>query len=733
MKKKTRKETSPPPSPDGRCLVRVLSILCGIIILIHAGASFFPRGRIWGINQWAYFSPAVSLSLAVLALLLFIPRVNELVRKILDGAVASFLNLFRRIRPVLPKRVWYAVCSLLFFIPFWLLRDRTHFLGDGAQIISHMSSGQLGVKWSEPLEIFLHLKTFQLAHGLWQMGSTTLYALLSCLSGVLFVFLLLLFADFWVRGTKERVLVFTVLFTMGSVQLFFGYVEHYSFVYLFTAAYVFSSLAYLEGKLKWFFPVGAFVLAILSHVMASYLFPSLLLLFFIKSKDAGLPSVRRKIIVALGILVLGAGFTFYKINSWAVPPIFVPLSVDTYSAPGYLLFSPSHLLDLLNQHLLISPVGSVLIMTALICLPSAFPVRNRTFQFLLLLSLSQLLFGFVVDPALGAARDWDLFSTVGLGYTVLALFVFFRLLKEKPNFGYLAVVLVGASLYSTAPWIAINAGESRSLRRFENLLDIDAKRSANGHFILIRHFESRGMNLQAKERTQKYKQAFPELDLIVDASDLAKAGELDKAEQMFLEAKRLAPKLAQVHNNLGKVYLDRGELYKAEEELKEAVRLNSSLTSPYINLADLCLLRKDYDGALQACRKAIRLKTDYPQTYSNAATVYLMRDDLKRAEAYYRDALNLDPRFVDPYVGLGDIYNRRGTSDKAVRMYREALKLDPNLAKVRYRLGMTYLSLNATQEATEQLEWYLRISPQGDHAIEVEHLLEQLRQKSPVR
>jgi len=231
-----------------------------------------------------------------------------------------------------------------------------------------MSSGQLGVKWSEPLEIFLHLKTFQLAHGLWQMGSTTLYALLSCLSGVLFVFLLLLFADFWVRGTKERVLVFTVLFTMGSVQLFFGYVEHYSFVYLFTAAYVFSSLAYLEGKLKWFFPVGAFVLAILSHVMASYLFPSLLLLFFIKSKDAGLPSVRRKIIVALGILVLGAGFTFYKINSWAVPPIFVPLSVDTYSAPGYLLFSPSHLLDLLNQHLLISPVGSVLIMTALISL-----------------------------------------------------------------------------------------------------------------------------------------------------------------------------------------------------------------------------------------------------------------------------------------------------------------------------------------------------------------------------
>lgn len=732
VKRKTQPKHPPPPPPRTDSFTPLLSALCGIIVLMHLIASFFPKGRIWGFNQWAYFSPAVSLSLGVLALLLFVPRVNQRFRQGLDVAASSVLNLFDGAKKIFHRRVWYAVCSLLFFIPFWLLRDRTHLLGDGAQIISRMNSGELYIKWSEPLEILLHVKAYQLVNKLWQMDSATVYVLLSCFAGVVFLLLLFFFADFLGRDRKEKVLVFLILLTTGSTQLFFGYAEHYSFTYVFVFAFISSSLAYLEGKARWFLPVGAFLLASSSHVTAAYLLPALLFLFLAKGKDGRKPSLaKRTSVLVLGTAVLASVLILYLRHGWTVPPVFVPLTQDIYAAPGYLLFSLPHILDLLNHHLLVSPVGPALILAALACLSVARLLKDRIFRFLLVVGLSQLVFNFLVDPALGAPRDWDLFSTVALGYTVLGLFVFLRLLRGKASFGYLAVILVAASLYSTVPWIATQSSEWRAIRRFENLLQIDEKRSANGHFILIKHFESRGRNSLVERQTEKYRDAFPELALIANGSKAAKAGELDRAEEMFLQAERLAPKLGQVHNNLGRIYLDRGDLSRAEAELKQSIRLSSHLHAPYVNLSDVYLLRQDYSRALDACRRAIRLKTDSPQAYSNAATIYLMRNDLKRAENHYKEALNLEADFVEAYVGLGDIYNRKAMPQEAVRMYQAALTVDPHLAIARYRLGITYLALNATQEAEEQLQMYLNISPGGKEAERVQEILEKLRLPKP--
>jgi tetratricopeptide (TPR) repeat protein len=300
---------------------------------------------------------------------------------------------------------------------------------------------------------------------------------------------------------------------------------------------------------------------------------------------------------------------------------------------------------------------------------------------------------------------------------------------DRPGLAYSSVILVSTALYATAPWIAIQANQDRSIRRFENVLKMDVKRSYSGHFVLLKYFESRGMDRQAEERTEKYRQAFPELALIANASTLAKSGELEKAKQMFLEAERLAPKLPQVHNNLGKVYLDLGELAKAEDQLKSAIRLAPFLPDAYVNLADLYSLRSEYDSALAACKKAIRLDPRYTGAYSDAGTIYLMRGDLRSAGREFQKLISLDSTAVVGYLGLGDVYSREAQREQALGMYRRAVGLDPQLDIARYRLGMTYLSLGSPDEAREQLETYLQISPQGAHAQEVARVLEQLRQQ----
>ena len=193
--------------------------------------------------------------------------------------------------------------------------------------------------------------------------------------------------------------------------------------------------------------------------------------------------------------------------------------------------------------------------------------KDRIFQFLLLVSVFQLLFNFVVDPGLGASRDWDLFSVAGLGYTVLGLYILLNLLRDKPRFAYLSLILVLTSLYSTVPWIVLNSREQESISRFQNLLKIDVKKSYSGHFVLIHYLEACGMNREAQRQGQEYRQAFPEIVLSNEGSRLAKEGDFEGALKVYLEAELLAPKRPEIHNNLGHVYLKLGRLAQAGASL----------------------------------------------------------------------------------------------------------------------------------------------------------------------
>lgn len=733
-------ESSP---TDYAHITLILSLLCLLIIVIHFIASFFPKGRIWGINQWAYFPSWITLPVTLLALLFFLPSFN---RFVLNSIKALISPLFRRMQK--KRHIWYLIFSLLFFIFFWLLRTKTHFLGDGYQILSNVESHQLAIKWTEFLESFLHLKAFNLGKSLFNLDAETLYAILSCVAGSIFVFLSFLFADFLGKNGAQlkipplagKILIFLILISMGSIQLFFGYTEHYTFLFLSIFGFLFLSIVYLvenpvpggEGnhkdssRMKLIFPILTFLLAFLFHVSALYLLPSLFFLFLVTIKKS---KFRRGKILLLGILALFLAviiFWGYRRYSWSVPPLFVPLTHDRYSGPGYTLFSLPHLLDFFNQQLLVSPVGLILILAFLICKRRSF-FMDRTSQFLLIVALSQFLFNFLMDPALGASRDWDLFSAVGFGYTILGLYLLLGFLKDKLKFEYLATILVVTSLYSTIPWIALNSGESKTINRFRNLLSIDPKKSQNGHFVLFKYFKTLGQEEEAEKENQVQREVLPELPLIAEGRNFFVEGELDSAEAKFLLAKEIAPGLATVHNDLGMVYFAKRDLSKAEIEYKQAIKLGSFLADPYLNLGNLYMVKGDMDGALKLYKKAVFLKIQYPEAYYNLGHIYYLKHVLDKAEDLFIKTLKLNSNFADAYMGLGNIYKERGKFQEAIKLYQSAIQLKPDLANAHLRLGMTYLKINSKEEAIKELETFLKLAPQSKNAEEVRNILQKLR------
>jgi tetratricopeptide (TPR) repeat protein len=746
------------------CIASILSLFCFLLIVIHFTASFFPEGRIWGINQWAYFPSWVTFPVTFLVLLFFLPSFNRFVLNTMKTLISPVFTYMEK-----KRYLWYLIFSLLFFILFWMLRTKTHFLGDGYQILSNVESAELGVKYTEPLESLLHLEAFHLAKNLFNLDAETLYAILSCMAGSIFIFLCFLFADLLVHTHflgKERfqlkipssagpnldhvkgILVFLILISMGSVQLFFGYVEHYTFLFLSVFGFLFLSLVYLvknspsggEGnprdssKTKLIFPLLAFILTFLFHVSTLYLLPAIFFLCVAKDQKSKSHKIKRFLLLIFALILVVIIFWGYKRYSWSVPPVFVPLTNDRYEAPGYTLFSLPHFLDFFNQQLLVSPVGLILVLAFLIGLVVSWSnlkqgkifFMDRVSQFLLIVVLFQLLFNFIMDPGLGASRDWDMFSAVGVGYTVWGLHLLLKFLKDKIKFEYLSVILVVTSLYSTVPWIALNSSTSKTIARFRNLLLIDPKKSQNGHFVLFTYFKTLGQDEEAEKENEVQRRLLPELPLIAEGKKLLAKGELDSAEAKLLLAKEIAPRLYAVHDNLGMVYFAKKDLNKAEIEYQEAIKLGSFVASPYFNLANLHVVKGDMDGALELYKKAVFLKCPYPDAYYNLGRIYFLRRDLNKAENSFKKTLKLKSDFENAYMGLGDVYKEKHEFQKAIEMYQTAIRLKPNLANAHLQLGMTYLYVRSKEEAIRELETFLRLAPQAKNAEEVRNILQKL-------
>jgi len=750
MKEESKRSAEKSYSSES-CITLILTLLCLLTITIHFIASFFPKGRIWGINQWAYFPSWITFPVTFLVLLFFLPSFNHFVLNIIKALISP---LFRRMQK--KRHIWYLIISLFFFILFWLLRTKTHFLGDGSTIIDLVNSGKILVGWTEPLEIFLHLKAFHLAKSLFNLDAEAVYALLSCLVGSIFVFLSFLFADFLGKNGAQlkipplagKILVFMVLISLGSIQLFFGYVEHYTVLFLSIFGFLFLSIVYLvenpapggvenpalsgkgnhkdSSRMKLIFPILTFILAFLFHVSALYLLPAVFFLSVTKDQKSKSYKTKRFVLVTLALILVVTIFLGYKRYSWSRPFLFVPLAHDRYSGPGYTLFSLPHLLDFFNQQLLISPVGLILILAFLICKRRSF-FMNRTSQFLLIVVLSQLLFNFIIDPGLGASRDWDLFSAVGLGYTILGLYLLLEFFKDKIKFEYLATILVVTSFYSTIPWIALNSCKPKTIERFRNLLLIDPRKSYSGHFVLFVYFKALGQEGEAEKENQVQRELSPELPLIAEGKKFLVKGELDSAEAKFLLVKEIAPGFSTVHDNLGMVYFAKKDLNKAESEYKEALKLEPWSIGPNFNLANLYLVKGDMDSALEFYRKAVFLKIQYPEAYYNLGYIYLLKGDLNKAEYLFKKTLKLNSDFEDAYMELGNIYKEKGEFQKAIKMYQSVVQSEPDLAEVHFQLGMTYLYTNSKEEAIRELERFLELAPQSKNAKEVRNILQKLR------
>ena len=74
------------------------------------------------------------------------------------------------------------------------------------------------------------------------------YWILSCTAGTIFIFMLCWLSDTMGRNATEKGLIFGLLATLGTVQLFFGYAENYSLMTVGLLVCLFLAIRVLQRK-----------------------------------------------------------------------------------------------------------------------------------------------------------------------------------------------------------------------------------------------------------------------------------------------------------------------------------------------------------------------------------------------------------------------------------------------------------------------------------------------------
>ena len=559
----------------------VTSVPVALFLAFHFLAPFLAPGSGWGVHHLAYYPLAYWWLTAAVAAGLFIPAF----RRFVIDAISDILRLTQR----RAHRSAVSVGTLAIAIASaGALGSAIHLLGDGYLYISELPGNSIRVDHS-PLSFWLVRLLFEVGRPI--LTAEAAYQLYSYAGGALYLVLVLPVARAIASDRAGRVVVIGFLMTAGYVQGFCAYVETYSLVYAGLLLYVWIGLEALAGKRS---PIVAGVvlgIIIPLHFLLVTLAPSLLLILLFRagvvgdrgerplpqrpstvlSTLAAVPAVTLVILLALGINPLGYFEWLDRSNS-------LPLLSSPGFTEAYRLLSLSHLLDLLNQQLL---SASAVIIVVMMLRRRAFGAGDGRSLFLLTAGLLPLGVTVVLNPEIGAFRDWDVLAIPSVPLTVWAASALVREIVDSRQLLETGVTLCGAVAIHSVLWIGLNASRDKAELRFTDLMETAA---------LSGHARSYGWDTLGR-----YYLDGGEPLLELEANEQALAASPENSRHWF---------------NTGLVYLRLEHYSSALYCFERAVTIDGDFLDALDYMAQLQFQLGDVDEANQSLRRMLKLNPD---------------------------------------------------------------------------------------------------------------------------
>ncbi|MCE2440266.1 MAG: tetratricopeptide repeat protein [Candidatus Latescibacteria bacterium] len=737
-----RKRTPESNQPEGRVFSRP-AIIAAVFLLLHMIPLVWRPNPSWGVDFLYYMPAPVQVAFVLLAVLLFVPRIQRLCRTCATSLPFALWGEGRR--------VWLTrtLVVLIALAGFFLLSTARHFLGDGYPLLEKLDAGIWSESHRAPLSWALILALHDIGQPHWETAENT-YRFYSYASGVLYVLLTFPVAAAIGKTNRDKSIVFAFLLTAGYIQLFFGYVEHYPVFMPTLLLYLLAGLHAVKQRATLFVPACVLGLLIALHQAFTVFGPSLVFLAYraVRQRQDARPAWKDvltnigalccvPVTAALFVFISGIGFDAYI--SRLGGRNFLPL----FSEPGYLsqyrILSLAHVLDFFNLQLLAAPA---------VCL-SLFLVRRKSFTgqpFLTLCAVVPLFFTFLANPEIGAFRDWDVMALPALPLTLWAASALLQGMRHREDLFRGAFMICGAGALHGVLWIGLNANAGTAEDRFVDQLDrLKGGASVNGWLTMGRFHGQQGNRAAAHEAFRRSIEADPtNPNRWLTAGNFSrKTGQYTSAIGYFNKAVELNPDDAMPYMNLGAAYSDMRQFDKAIEFTRKAIALDPDLASAHLNLGAIYRKTAQHDKAIQHLEKAsalrpndgaihghlgmayrsmgqnaraIRhlekahaLRPDHTSTLVNLAVVCSDAGQNERAIELLERVVTLRPGLVPAYVNLGAVYGRIGQYKTGIRNLKRALELQPDNPETYRNLGLIYKAQIRYPDAIEHFEKALEL------------------------
>ncbi|MFH2054680.1 MAG: hypothetical protein ABIJ61_01865, partial [bacterium] len=386
--------------------------LLATIVLLQVAGIFLPNYLCWGFTFWQEFGRGLALGLLVAILVILVSPIGRGIAAALS-AVGSAL---KKIIAILPRSVSLVLGAAVLLLIFYTLRSRALVYGDGYMVVDSFTlldvKVELGTYFMKPLVLLWHRLWYAIISSLTSLAAADIVSLVTAAGGVVGVGAIWRIAGILSDNRRTQYLILAGGLTSAAVVLFCGYVENYTWA---TALGLWSlafSLSHLEsGKGK----SAALLLGIVAT--GFHLFAAPFLLIAIVS-SLNIPRSARLTCLGVGTRTLYPGIILLSLVAALVEQFtgafdFI-LRLWATSAAPYAAISPRHLLDVLNELLLVAPLGVLALLVQLLGHEEKRETAPMAEQALALLALTSFLLSFWINPSLGAARDWDLLSFYGI-------------------------------------------------------------------------------------------------------------------------------------------------------------------------------------------------------------------------------------------------------------------------------------------------------------------------------
>lgn len=655
----------------------VLFFQAVILILLFAVANLFGIRELWGINFLKFFPPFWTyLSLSIIAVLM-IPPVSK--------ATMSALDALSRI--IIQKKahgiVLYILSSTAFLLLFMKFHSAIPLLGDGSLRANEIYDGRM---WhpTEMLDFLFHGLLYKFVFHPLGYKVTVCYRVFSAVCGVVFICGILRLAIY--IKSAQFITLFLTMFSSGMTALFFGYVESYSLIAALLPFVTHTGLKVADGQSSRLSLVLWYVVAILIHSVAVFVFSCAMIVAMMLPGDEKLTKTRRIsnylaliIILSLAGAYIGRLLGVSQLSRY----LLAPLAQEHYQQG---IVTANHMLNLVNW-LFLSGLPFLFLIATLIRKNGKedIPSKKRI-VFVMWMIIPSLLFVFFFVPQIGGPRDWDLFSLPVFILIPSILTIYFARFRRPLPYQILPLIFV--SCFVTAGFVAVNNSVTKSVDRFVEVIEVGRFKNLYVEYTTLfnhsgNHPElfNRRLEFALKAWEQPpYKKAdslylatqlaqtflsvgdksqalrFINLTFEVDSLDLnnylllhsfyERHGAKEDAILLAEKIERLFPNSARGQMECGVMFLKLGHTERGGKNLERAYQLDDSNFLILLNYGNYLLLIEDYKSSIEILTGAIELKPDDFSAHLSLAAAYLYLGKASEARAFLgtAEALKKTPR-----------------------------------------------------------------------------------------